>query len=66
VPDEHLASLSYERCQANWIEHLSRPQGETHAFVAEAQSGHIVAAHIVGIASGGPLRDAWASLDEGL
>jgi hypothetical protein len=24
VPDEHLAGLSYERCQANWIEHLSR------------------------------------------
>ena len=40
VPDEHLANLSYERCQANWIEHLSRPQDETHAFVAEAQAGH--------------------------
>jgi hypothetical protein len=21
VPDEHLANLSYERCQANWIEY---------------------------------------------
>jgi hypothetical protein len=61
VPDEHLANLSYERCQANWIEHLSRPQGETHAFVAEAQSGHIVV-----IASCGPLRDTLAGLDEEL
>ena len=58
VPDAHLTNPSYERCQANWIEHLSNPQGETHAFVAEAQAGHIVA-----IASGGPLRDAWAGFD---
>jgi len=58
VSDEHLANLSYERCQEGWIEHLSNPQSETHAFVAEARPGHIVA-----IASGGPLRDAWAGFD---
>jgi ribosomal protein S18 acetylase RimI-like enzyme len=58
VSDEHLATLSYERCQEGWIEHLSNPRGETHAFVAEAHPGHIVA-----IASGGPLRDAWAGFD---
>ena len=58
VRDEHLANLSYERCQEGWIEHLSNPRRETHAFVAEARAGHIV-----GIASGGPLRDAWAGFD---
>jgi len=58
VSDKHLANLSYERCQEGWIEHLSNPQSETHAFVAEARPGHIVA-----IASGGPLRDAWAGFD---
>lgn len=56
VPDEHLANLSYERSQAGWIQHLSNPQGETHAFVGESQSGQIVA-----LASCGPLRDAVAS-----
>jgi ribosomal protein S18 acetylase RimI-like enzyme len=58
VPDEHLANLSYERCQAGWIEVLSDLQSETHAFVAEAPTGQIVA-----IASCGPLRKALASLD---
>jgi hypothetical protein len=43
VPDEHLANLSYERCQASWIEHLSNPQGDTHACAAEAQLGQSVA-----------------------
>ena len=57
VPDEHLAGLSYERCQANWIEHLYNPGGET-VFVAEDQSGQIVA-----LASGGPLREALDSYD---
>ena len=57
VPDEHLPNLSYEVCQANWIEHLFNPQGE-RTFVAEAQSGQIVA-----LASGGPLRDALTSFD---
>ena len=58
VPDEHLANLSYERCQAGWIEHLSDPRSETHAFVVEARPGYIVA-----IASGGPLQDAWGDFD---
>jgi ribosomal protein S18 acetylase RimI-like enzyme len=58
VSDEHLANLSYVRCQEGWIEHLSDPQSETHAFVAQARPGHIVA-----IGSGGPLEDAWAGFD---
>ena len=58
VSDEHLASLSYERCQAGWIEHLSNPQSDERTFVVEAQSGQIVA-----FASGGPLRDALAGFD---
>ena len=57
VPDEHLANLSYERCQAGWIEHLTNSQDE-HTFVAEAQSGQIVA-----IASGGPIREALDNFD---
>lgn len=57
VPDAHLANLSYERCQANWIAHLSNPQG-AHTFVAQAPSGQIVA-----FASGGQLREALAGFD---
>jgi len=57
VPDEHLVNLSYERCQAGWIEHLSNPKGE-FVFVAEAQLGQIVA-----LASGGPLRETLGSFD---
>jgi len=58
VSDEHLANLSYERSQASWMEHLSNPQHQTHAFVAEAPSGQIVA-----LASCGPLRDKLANFD---
>ena len=58
VPDEHLANLSYERCQAGWVEELSDPEGETHTFVAEAQPGQIV-----GFACGGPIQDALAGVD---
>ena len=58
VPGEHLANLSYERCQTGWIEHLSNSQSGECTFVAEAQSGQIVA-----FASGGPLRDALAGSD---
>lgn len=58
VSDEYLAVLSYERCQAGWIEHLSNSGSETHAFVVESHPGHVVA-----IASGGPLRDAWDGFD---
>jgi GNAT superfamily N-acetyltransferase len=58
VPDEHLANLSYERCQAGWVEVLSNPRSETHAFVAEVQAGQIVA-----FACGGPLHEALAGFD---
>ena len=58
VPDEHLNKLSYERCRAGWIEHLSNPQLETHAFVAESPAGQIVA-----ITSCGPLQEPLASFD---
>jgi ribosomal protein S18 acetylase RimI-like enzyme len=58
VPAEHLANLSYERCQAGWIEHLSNPQSDECTLVAEARPGEIVA-----LASGGPLRDALAGFD---
>ena len=53
VPDEHLANLSYERAEANWGKYLSNPRGETHAFVAEAEPGQIVA-----LASCGPPQEA--------
>jgi len=58
VPDEHLANLSYDRCQSNWIEHLANSRSEMFTFVAEDQSGQIVA-----IASGGPLREELGSFD---
>ena len=58
VPDEHLANLSYERCQAGWIEHLQNHSSTEHIFVAKNPSGQIV-----GIASGGPLREAIAGFD---
>jgi len=58
ISADYLANLSYERCQEGWIEHLSNPQSETHAFVAEDPSGQIV-----GLASGGPLRQALDSYD---
>ena len=57
VPDEHLARLSYERCQAGWIEHLANPGGEI-TYVAEDQPGQIVA-----LASGGPIREALENYD---
>lgn len=57
VPDEHLAHLSYERCQAGWIEHLSNPQGEI-TYVGESSAGQIVA-----ITSGGPLRESLPGID---
>lgn len=52
VPDEHLSNLSYDRAQASWLKYLSNPESETHAFVAEDESGQTVA-----FASGGPLRE---------
>lgn len=58
VPDEHLSSLSYDRAKANWLKHLSDPESETHAFVAEDETGQIVA-----FASGGPLRERLDNYD---
>lgn len=57
VPTAHLANLSYERCQAGWIEHLANPQDE-HAFVAEARPGQIIA-----LASCGPQREPLPGFD---
>jgi GNAT superfamily N-acetyltransferase len=59
VPDEHLASLSYERSQANWIKYLTHPQNGT-AFVAEIEG------QIVGITSCGPLDEPLADYDSEL
>jgi GNAT superfamily N-acetyltransferase len=61
VPAEHLAGLSYERCQARWIPYLSDPQGETRTFVLEARNRR--AAQIVAFASGGPARDPLPGFD---
>ena len=58
VPDEHLANLSYERCSANWIEHLNNSGEETFTYVAVEPTGSIVA-----LASGGPLREAVNDFD---
>ena len=58
VSAEHLANLSYERCQASWIGHIQNQHGKEHIFVVEDQPGQIVA-----IASGGPLREALTSFD---
>lgn len=58
VPDEHLANLSYERAEANWVKYLSDPRGETHGFVVEAESGQIIA-----LASCGPPQEPVAGYD---
>jgi GNAT superfamily N-acetyltransferase len=57
VPAEHLANLSYERCEARWLPYLSDPQGETRTFVAEARG------QVIALASGGPARDPLPGLD---
>jgi len=54
---EHLARLSYERCEARWLPYLCDPQGETRTFVAEARG------QVVAFASGGPARDPLPGLD---
>jgi len=57
VPAEHLVRLSYERCEARWLPHVSDPQGETHTFVAEDRG------QVVAFASGGPARDPLPGFD---
>ena len=57
VPDEHLANLSYPRCEARWIEHLSNPKNE-RTIVIEGQTGQVV-----GFSSGGPVREALGNFD---
>ncbi len=51
VPDERLASLSYEEVQACWLEGLSGSRAGTFYYVAQADDGEIV-----GYACGGPER----------
>lgn len=58
IPEEHLANLSYERCQAGWVEHLPDQRGGESTYVVEIRSGEIVA-----FASGGPAREATVGFD---
>ncbi|HWR66970.1 MAG TPA: GNAT family N-acetyltransferase [Bellilinea sp.] len=51
IADSHLARLSYERSEKMWIEHLTNP-GAERAFVAVTPAGEVV-----GLASGGPIRE---------
>ena len=51
VPDEHLASLSYEARAKRWEETLSTTDGPGFVYVAQDDSGHVV-----GFATGGPER----------
>lgn len=51
VSAEHLANLSYERSEQRWREHLTNP-GAQMDFTALTPSGEVV-----GIASGGPVRE---------
>lgn len=44
LPTEHPTTLSDERCRAGWTEHLSNPESEVHAFVAEARLSFLSAA----------------------
>jgi GNAT superfamily N-acetyltransferase len=51
VPDEHLASLSYEARAKRWEETLSTTEGPGFVYVAQDDSGNVV-----GFATGGPER----------
>jgi GNAT superfamily N-acetyltransferase len=51
VPDEHLASLSYEARAKRWEEILSTTDGPGFVYVAQDDSGNVV-----GFATGGPER----------
>ena len=52
VPDEHLASLSYEKSASRWRESLSNANSASFVYVAQDDDGTII-----GFASGGPERD---------
>jgi L-amino acid N-acyltransferase YncA len=51
VPDDFLASLSYEQRQSMWERHLNNTESGTFVYVAEDESGQVV-----GFVSGGPER----------
>ncbi len=52
VPDEHLASLSYEKRATRWHESLSKSESTTFLFVAQDDDGRVM-----GFAAGGVGRD---------
>ena len=52
VPDEHLASLSYEKRARRWRESLSNADSAAFVYVAQDDNGTVV-----GFAGGGPERD---------
>lgn len=57
VPDDFLANLRYERSQARWLEYLTTQQA-SRSFVAQMQAGKIV-----GITTGGAIREAVGDFD---
>ena len=52
VPDQHLASLSYESREQRWRERLAAPDPTQFIYVAETDTGQVV-----GFAMGGPERE---------
>ncbi|MCE2527578.1 MAG: GNAT family N-acetyltransferase [Actinomycetia bacterium] len=52
VPDDHLASLSYNRGESWWEGVLSRDQPTRRVFVAQQRGGEVI-----GFAGGGPERE---------
>lgn len=61
VPDEVLATLSYEQREEVWRRGLSNTTRKRFDFVAEDEQGRIV-----GFVSGGPLRDGDPSYESEL
>jgi len=57
IAASHLANLSYDRSERLWVEHLTNP-GAEQAFVAVTPAGEVV-----GLASGGPLREPLEQYD---
>jgi GNAT superfamily N-acetyltransferase len=51
VPDEHLASLSYEQRAARWRDNLATAKNGIFTYVAQDDAGRII-----GFAGGGPER----------